>query len=211
MIEFSKNDRMKYISHLDLMRFFVRAFRRAGIDLLYSHGYNPHPKIGIAQPLSLGYASTGDLMEIETARELTEEERSSFISGMPKGLSIDAIQGIEPGKSLASRVTAAEFTAGIPLEGRPVPDDIDDRFISQESIVVTKPQKKKGLVEIDIKGMIRSLNTIKVDDNLFMTMELDAGSTSNLSPELVLQAFYRYMHWELKREKVEIIRTGLKM
>ena len=60
---------MRFISHLDVQRLFKRALRRADVELLYSHGYNPHPKINIVQPLSLGFESKSDYFEIITAKE----------------------------------------------------------------------------------------------------------------------------------------------
>ena len=63
LLKFSKEDNLKYISHLDLLRVFQRAFKRAKIRLRYSQGYNPHAKIGFGHPLSLGYESTGEYME----------------------------------------------------------------------------------------------------------------------------------------------------
>ena len=59
-IVFSKTGLVKYISHLDMLRLFKRAFRRAGIELAYSQGFNPHPKMGFAQPLSLGYEAEAE-------------------------------------------------------------------------------------------------------------------------------------------------------
>ena len=65
-IVFSKTGYIRYTSHLDLLRLFKRAFRRAGIPVAYSHGFNPHPKMSFAQPLSLGYAAEEELLEFET-------------------------------------------------------------------------------------------------------------------------------------------------
>ena len=63
VLKFTKDGYAKYTSHLDLLRFFKRAFRKSGIALSYSQGFNPHPKLGFAQPLSLGYASSCELLE----------------------------------------------------------------------------------------------------------------------------------------------------
>ena len=66
VMTFSKTGTICYTSHLDLMRMFKRAFKRGGIKLAYSQGFNPHPKLGFAQPLSLGYEGMKELMEFET-------------------------------------------------------------------------------------------------------------------------------------------------
>ena len=66
VIEFEKGGYTKYISHLDLLRVFKRIFKVTGLDVRYSQGYNPHPKMGFAQPLSLGYSSVNEYLEFET-------------------------------------------------------------------------------------------------------------------------------------------------
>ena len=65
IMQFSKTGTSCYISHLDLVRVFHRAFKRAGIKLEYSKGFNPHPKMGFAQPLSLGYTGIREYIEFE--------------------------------------------------------------------------------------------------------------------------------------------------
>ncbi|MFR0902151.1 MAG: TIGR03936 family radical SAM-associated protein [Anaerovoracaceae bacterium] len=64
VLKFTKNGYAKYTSHLDMLRFFKRAFRKSGISLRYSQGFNPHPKMSFAQPLSLGYSSSFELLNL---------------------------------------------------------------------------------------------------------------------------------------------------
>ncbi|MFA5451503.1 MAG: TIGR03936 family radical SAM-associated protein, partial [Dehalococcoidales bacterium] len=68
-LRFSRGARLKYISHLDLIRLWHRAFRRAGLELAYSEGFNPHPRIHIAAPLPLGVTGESELMDVVFARE----------------------------------------------------------------------------------------------------------------------------------------------
>ena len=75
IIKYKKVDRLKFISHLDTIRLLQRAIRRAGIKILYSQGYNPHPKFAFAMPLSLGLETYGDYVEIE----LEDYENSNTI------------------------------------------------------------------------------------------------------------------------------------
>ena len=67
IIDFSKTGTICYTSHLDIMKVFKRSFKRAGISIAYSQGFNPHPKMGFAQPLSLGYWGLEEYVEFETA------------------------------------------------------------------------------------------------------------------------------------------------
>ena len=87
LLKFSKENNLKYISHLDLLRVFQRAFKRAHIRLRYSQGFNPHAKIGFGQPLSLGSESTGEYMEFETVEDRAGGEYLTALSGcMPDGI-----------------------------------------------------------------------------------------------------------------------------
>ncbi|MDR3295942.1 MAG: TIGR03936 family radical SAM-associated protein, partial [Clostridiales Family XIII bacterium] len=65
LVKFKKTDNMIYISHLDMQRLFHRTMKRLQINLRYSSGFNPHPKLSFAQPLSLGHASTSEYLEFE--------------------------------------------------------------------------------------------------------------------------------------------------
>ena len=87
LIKWTKEGDMRYISHLDIMRLFQRAFKRTGIRLKYTEGYSPHPKMSIAQPLSLGYTSRGEYFEFETQEDLDPESfRHRMEDAMPEGI-----------------------------------------------------------------------------------------------------------------------------
>ncbi len=91
ILTFSKTGNICYISHLDLMRLFYRAIKRSGIKLGYSKGFNPHPKMSFAQPLSLGYTGLNELMEMETEEEYEPDIiRQRLAELMPEGLEIKA-------------------------------------------------------------------------------------------------------------------------
>ena len=81
IIEFSKTGTICYTSHLDLMRIFKRVFKRTGIALAYSQGFNPHPKMGFAQPLSLGYWGMEEYIEFETAEEWQPDQLLQRLAG----------------------------------------------------------------------------------------------------------------------------------
>ena len=83
---FSKTGYIKYISHLDMLRLFKRAFKRTGIALEFSHGFNPHPKMGFAQPLSLGYTSLGEYIEFETVEAY---KRGCYLDGWSEHFDLD--------------------------------------------------------------------------------------------------------------------------
>ena len=106
----------RQISHLDTLRLFKRAFKRSGIRLSYSKGFNPHPKMGFAQPLPLGYSSVSEYLEVETEEAYSPKELERALTGqVPEGIRILFCRKAEESKkSLAAKTTAAEYIIGIP-------------------------------------------------------------------------------------------------
>ena len=89
IIRFSKEGYIKYTSHLDMLRLFKRAFKRSRILLEHSQGFNPHPKMGFVQPLSLGYTSKCELLEFETTKDFDPAEIKERLAGvMPEGVEL---------------------------------------------------------------------------------------------------------------------------
>ncbi|MGI6722086.1 MAG: TIGR03936 family radical SAM-associated protein [Anaerovoracaceae bacterium] len=215
IMKFSKEGYIKYTSHLDMMRLFRRSFKRAGIDLKYSSGFNPHPKLSFAQPLSLGYTSICELMDFETKEDHDPAViKKRMQQMMPEGITItECCKGDEDKKTLASRCTAAEYIIAVPVApGVQISPSAAEDFLSQDKITALKKQKKKkggGLREVDIKGQIRELYVYKADDRIFLSTTLDAGSNSNLSPELLLNAFMQWADIDFQRENVEILRKKI--
>ncbi|MCI9596354.1 MAG: DUF2344 domain-containing protein [Firmicutes bacterium] len=214
-IKFSKEGYICYTSHLDLLRLFKRAFKKAGIRLSYSQGFNPHPKMGFAQPLSLGYVSVGEYLEFETDKAYDPGELKDLISAqMPEGIRIFSCESMGGQKrSLASRNHAAEYIIGMPMGrelGREEVETLCCDFLAQESILVLKKQKKSGKTkEVDIRGKIQSLNFLAAGENLLITGLLDSGSQSNLSPELLIAAIATFLGVSLDRSEVGVMRTKL--
>ncbi len=95
-ITFGKTEAMRFTGHLDLHRTWERTFRRAGLPLAYSEGFNPHPKINIGAALPLGCLSRGDLIDAWLERELEPDEVAASLRGAaPPGIEIEA--GDSPG------------------------------------------------------------------------------------------------------------------
>ncbi len=110
-VSFDRGEELKYLSHLDLLRLWERAFRRSGIELAYTEGFTPHPRISVAAPLSVGVTSQSELMDIFLSGWLSP---SSFIDHikiqLPEGLRVTnaGVVGLEE-PSLQSRMHFAEY------------------------------------------------------------------------------------------------------
>lgn len=219
VLKFSKEGFFKYTSHLDLLRFFKRSFKRTGIRLAYSQGFNPHPKMGFAQPLSLGYSSIYELLEFECHENYKAEEiRQRLSEIMPDGLKILACEEYKKeGKTLAALTEAADYVIAVPLDapGNDPTADLNpatlcQKFLNQKKIIVKKKQKKtKELVDTDIKNKIRSLDFALAGEHLIISASLDAGSESNASPELLIEAFLNFTGWNTERYDIEVMRKRL--
>ena len=121
-------------------------------------------------------------------------------------------------KSLASRCSAAEYTIAMCLDHAKAENEgfLDtllknpngEDFLSQPSIIVTKKSMKhKNPVEVDIRPMIHFMNICVIDNNMFITTELAAGSSQNLSPELLIEALMDFYGFRIPRETIEVLRT----
>ena len=213
-IKFNKRGYIKYTSHLDMLRLFKRAMKRCDIRLKYSQGYNPHPKMSFAQPLSLGYESMGEILEIETAVAMEASDIKARLAAiMPEGIEITDVTSLpEQSKTLAAACIEAEYLIAVPVDEsfRGRESELAAGYLGQQSILAKKRQKKsKELKEIDIKGMIKSLNIIFINNNYIMTLIADSGSSSNLSPELVIASFLEFAGIDCDRSEIEVMRKKL--
>lgn len=179
---YRKFGRAKYISHLDMVRVFNRVFRRGGIPIAYSEGFNPHPKISFALPLSVFYESECEIMLFSTTEEITEEDllkRFSYV--MPEGLEVIEVKR---GKPDIKHLTYCLYNVYCNL---PSQKQLDD-FLRLSEMVVPK-KTKSGIKDTDIRS---DITDIKLEDG-FMTMLLSAGSQANLKPDVVIKAMNKYI------------------
>lgn len=222
VIKFSKEGDIRYISHLDLLRLFKRSFKRVGVRLQHSQGFNPHPKMSFAQPLSLGYFSIGEYLEFDTTEAYSTDDILKRINSvMPEGIRIFSCKELPAvGKTLAALTEYADYEIKIPLAA----DSKENRtgelaanirksaegYLSQEHIFIVKHQKKSGKdIEVDIRPMIAEFNGMVDDNYIMLTMKLAAGSTANLSPEAVLSSFCEFAGVAYDRAEVVIKRTEI--
>lgn len=214
VLKFSKEGYAKYTSHLDLLRFFKRAFRKTGIDLRYSQGFNPHPKLGFAQPLSLGYSGAEELLEFET-NTYNEPERIMELlkPEMPEGLEIKHCDKLDLKiKSLAGEAESADYTVMFPVKvAREKLEKTIRAYLAQDEIKALKRRKKdKKMIETDIKKQIRSIEGNISGETICLNMTLDCGSISNCSPELVISSFCRFAGFDIPRYSIEVERKKIK-
>lgn len=201
-IKFRKYGIMKFIGHLDIMRYFQKAMRRADIDICYSAGFSPHMIMSFASPLGVGLTSDGEYLDIEIGNELSSEAAVKRLNGvMAEGVEVLSFRKIPEEKSAnaMSLVAAADYEVrfrenSLP-EGCVFGNGLEEKwaaFCAQEQILVTK-KTKKGERELDLKPLI--YDTRCQEDSIFL--QLSAGSAENVKPELVLEAFAAFAGFTL--------------
>ena len=192
-IKFSKYGALRFIGHLDVMRFFQKAIRRANIDIAYSEGFSPHQIMSFAAPLSVGHTSTGEYFDIEVNSFTTEEDmRMRLQEVMVEGIDILKVKLLseKEGNAMAS-VAAADYLLTF-SERLILPENWREQlldFYRQESILAVK-KTKKGEREIDLKEGIYRLEIR--GDGVYLLV--DAGSGSNIKPDFVMENFFRQIN-----------------
>ena len=185
-LRFKKTGRAVYISHLDLMQTMQRAFSRAGYELKYSEGFNPHPQLSIALPLSVGTASLCEIMDFKLKEE-------ADISEIPARLTAALPEGIEVTDCYEPQRKAAELKylkmAGIfeydERDAERMAEALRD-FYSAGEIVISK-KTKRGIGETDIKPAIREIGFEAKDKAVELEAVISAQEPT-LNPELLAEA-----------------------
>ena len=179
-MRFEKTGLARYISHLDLMRCFERSLRRADIPFWFTEGFNPRPFLTFALPLSLGYSGLREAVDIKLTSPMTEDElRARLNAALPYGLRITkAAEPVHKPKD----IMFSDYR--IVFEGHDLASAISDR-LSADEIKAQKKNKKKQLVELDIKHLIKSWNVEKDGADTVLEAVLASGCAETCNPALV--------------------------
>lgn len=189
-IKFTKSGPVRFIGHLDIMRYFQKAIRRAEIDVAYSEGFSPHQIMSFAAPLGVGLTSDGEYLDIEVKTVTSSEDMKKKLNEvMVPGIEIVSIVELDEkaGNAMAS-VAAAKYTAAFREGYEPIFDWISqfDVFMEQPEILITK-KTKKSETELNLKNFIFDIQTDAAAKEVHMLV--DASSSGNIKPSMVMQAF----------------------
>lgn len=192
-MKFKKGSDIKFVAHLDIMRAIQRTFKRAQLPVDYSNGFNPHMKLSIAQPLSVGMYSDSEYLDIDFKEEVDSKDIiDRFNSSSTKNLEILEVVAIkEPydkdGKKIPQSMAAtdmASYEIKIKYEST---DDLELQVLNllkeNEWNIVKKT--KNGEKEVNIKPMIKDFKFEVQDRLLFVEVLVSCGSRENLSAELL--------------------------
>ncbi len=190
-IRFSRGEEIKFISHLDIMRLWERAFNRARVQLAYSEGYSPHPKISLAVPLAVGVTSEAELMDVFVTKPVSPHWFTAAVSQqLPPGMEILGVYqtGLNM-PSLQSQVRYAEYR--VELETADGPGDIESAVVDLLSLehLPWHHQRDTGRRSYDLRSLIDELRLVdgcRSDCTLEMRLRCDSAGAGR--PEQVALA-----------------------
>ncbi|MDO5550615.1 MAG: TIGR03936 family radical SAM-associated protein [Lachnospiraceae bacterium] len=191
-IKFSKQGPARFIGHLDVMRYFQKVMRRADVSIHYSGGFSPHQIMSFAAPLGVGITSMGEYLDIEVddTEDLATMKRR-MNETMAEGFHVESCRRLpDDAGNAMSIVAAAEYTIAF----RPgyEPEDPEmwmkglEAFYGQDQILITK-KTKKGEKELDLKALVYEIHA----EGPSVRILISTGSSENIKPELVLDAYYQ--------------------
>lgn len=185
-LRFKKTGRAVYISHLDLMQTMQRAFSRAGYELKYSEGFNPHPQISIALPLSVGASSECEIMDFKLKDEPKLSELPQRLTdALPEG--IEVIEAYEPTRKPAEiKWLSVRGVFEYDERDTAVMCDALRKFFAADEIVIEK-KTKRGMGQSDIKPAIKSLS-FEAGDGEVRLEGIISAQEPTLNPDLLVKA-----------------------
>ena len=206
---------MKFIGHLDIMRYFQKCMRRGNIDIAYSEGFSPHQIMSFAAPLGVGITSDGEYLDIEVnSTKSSEESLKDLNAVMLEGIEITSYRKLgNSDKKAMSLVAAADYELFI-KENYEVPDvnfeaALEEYFHKPSEILITKQTKKSEKV-MDLKKLVYDFKIRRDENNRpVFYLHVCTGSTDNLKPELVLSSFYEYLGLEFHPLSIQIHRIDV--
>ena len=205
-IKFAKQGAMKFIGHLDIMRYFQKAVKRAGLDAAYSEGFSPHMIMSFAAPLGVGITSEGEYFDLELKTPVSSKEAVERLNRvMVEGMEVLSVREVPEGKKgkAMSLVAAADYLVSF-REGMEPGENWKEKvpaFIEQQEIRILK-KTKKNEKEVDIKHYIYKMEIR--GESIFL--KLAAGSVKNTKPELVMEAFFSFCGQEFQPSSLLIHR-----
>jgi radical SAM family uncharacterized protein/radical SAM-linked protein len=175
-LQYQKRDYARYISHLDLIRLFDRVFRRCGIDLVYTSGFNKRPKMSFSPPLALGYTSEAEYMDIEVNTPPPEDIKERINSILPGGIQVKEIKIVDSHRlSLASVISSAEYSVG--LNNQDINTHDINKLIGRDSISIIRKTKDK-VKSVDIRPYIESIK--RINNKLYIRTKIVNGQTGRV-------------------------------
>lgn len=215
-IEYSKKGAVAFISHLDLMRVWERAARRASLPVALSQGFHPHYRIFLGSVLPVGMEGEKEYLDLELREQLASlEVKRALQEQLPEGIQISRLVPVaEPARSLMALIDTAEYRFQFQLKAGSTLSESElaerwRRMYEQPRWPVTR-RNKKGEREVDVKpGLLQAEMKLEKNDTVSGVIWLRVGGENPVRPQEVLQAIEKYAPLQLDWERTVIWRSGL--
>lgn len=188
---FRRGEALKYITHLDIMRLWHRALRRAGMPLAYSQGFNPQPRISIAAPLAMEITSEAELMDVFLQRRVSLDFFTRAVGEqLPQGIGIVGVKELWPGlPSLQSQLRSAEYRVQAESERSPQEVASAIRALLDTQTLPWEHSRGDTVHRYDLRALIMDIWIISSDGSLYtLGMRLRNDSSGSGRPDQVLRA-----------------------
>lgn len=205
-LRFSKTDRLKYISHLDINRAMARALKRAEIPLWYTEGFNPHPYMSFSLPLSLGVESLCESVDLRIVGDITNDEiKSKLNSVLPDGLKIiDVYDDFRDN----SEIVYSDYVYKFEFKDNQTAFEKIKAVLECDEILALKKGKqgrKRVMKETNIKSFIDKYSISIRGDVIVLNVRLLAGPQKNLNPSLLFDTIIRLIDMDFEWKSISRI------
>jgi radical SAM-linked protein len=201
---FRKGERVRFISHLDVLRYWERAIRRTGLPLSYSQGFTPHPKLAFAAPLPLGFTAEREVVDVTLDERVPEAEfRERLAPETSEDLALVDVEEV-PATTPAPQAVLlwADYRVDLPQVDAGSARAAVEPFMRAERFDWTEEKREKSRT-YDLRAAVATLCVQPVDGGSRLEMRLRADSEMTGRPEQVVAALFP------GEEPVNIVRTGL--
>ncbi len=205
-LRFSKTDRCKYISHLDINRCMSRALTRAKIPLWYTEGFNPHPYMSFSLPLSLGIESFVESMDIRIIGNITNNEIKKKMNEMlPDGIRIlEVYDDFRQDKDIAY----SDYVFKIQFNDNETALQKINNVLNSDEIIAerkVKKGKRKIFKETNLKPLIQKFNSSIRGEDIILNLRLMAGIEKNLNPTLLFDTIIKLIDMDFEWKSISRI------
>ncbi|OQY46157.1 MAG: hypothetical protein B6242_08550 [Anaerolineaceae bacterium 4572_78] len=214
-LTFRKGNKVKYVGHLSVITVWTRAFRRAGVPLAYSQGFNPQARLQFAASLPLGYIGSAELIDVFLKEAVDEADMLHHVNDtLPTGFKLHAIEMIAPNSpSTQNELRQANYnvTVETATSSAQIEDKIKDILLADKIMQIRTRRKKEETY--NLRPLLHDLSLVHAKDqakakpfapqDVTLHMQLSVGQHGNLRPESVLKALDLDMNWyEIERMKL---------
>ena len=201
-IKFTKNESVKYLGHLDIMRAFQRFFNCAEVRMTYSEGFNPHQKMHFALPLGVGITSVAEYLDAEIADGQQPQEILQRLDSV-SGSGFDILKVRQLKENAVKAMAAVNYASTEIVFSDPIPEHTED-YLDRESVILTK-KTKTGIREVDIRKLIVNMKA----EQQKLSILMQSGGENSIKPELIAADLMSFYGLPFHRDRIQICRMEL--